>query len=124
MKDSIVATPAQKFNVGDRVKVNANNWGGATGTVVPDDIGAFNSPSYVCVRFDQDCHHYNNTKDYHGFRLEEVEMLGATSQVSHSQPAAQQVKDDHQKLMDFFRATQPGQCACGLVKEQCNYHRP
>lgn len=118
MKDSIaVATPSPKFKIGDRVKVNANNWGGATGTVVSDSMHAWDSPLFVCVHFDPVFHKYSNHDDYHGFKLDEVELIGSTSQVSHSQPAVRQNKNDHQELVDFFRATQPGQCACGLVKE-------
>ncbi len=32
-------------------------------------------------------------------------------------------KDDRQAELEFFRATQPGQCACGIPRQQCDYHR-
>lgn len=32
-------------------------------------------------------------------------------------------KDERQVELEFFKATQPGQCACGIPRQQCDYHR-
>lgn len=51
-------------------------------------------------------------------RAARFRKVSATAKAaSHSQP-----KDERQSEMEFFKATQPGYCACGILKSMCDYH--
>lgn len=52
-----------------------------------------------------------------------VSVCALTNKTLHGFPAINKDEADKKEMMKFFSKVQPGECACGIIKKQCQYHR-
>jgi hypothetical protein len=79
---------------------------------------------YIDVECGSECGFGELTKDgyprnWGAWELVKTETLQETTTTITSLSS----NDNVNELLSFFAQTHPGECACGMPKEQCEYHR-
>ncbi len=86
-------------------------------------VSSVTPSGWVWITWDESATGPQGTRQYQKsvqeFELADPHWQSSTKVVPSSTPTPE---EDHKAAMRFFGAVQHGQCACGIVRKQCNYH--